>query len=143
MPSSVKIEIISGTDHLLSKSIGVRTHEHSSSEQTCRCKPSRDEFLPEAFTYSSPGDANSIVTGTHPTHRYEESKSVPARIQFTAVFSGARSNNKRLIIVTTVTVTKPKIRICVATRTARTFARCFGEFGKELLSSPCRLEPDF
>ena len=58
------------SDRLCPNRSRIKSHEHSWSEQTCRCKSSRDEFLPEAFTYSSPGDANSIVTGTHPTHRY-------------------------------------------------------------------------
>lgn len=63
---------------------------------------------------------------------------MPVRTQF-AVFSRTRSNNKKLMIVTTVTVTKPKIRI--ATREHLHVS----EFGKESLAancSHCRLELD-
>lgn len=54
------------------------------------------------------------------------------RTQFAAVFSGTRSNNKRLMIVTTVTVTKPKIRTVAC-------ERLHAVSGKELLSSPSPL----
>jgi len=84
---------ISDVDRLCSNRPGIKSHEHSWSEQTCRCKPFRDEFLAEAFTYSSPGDANSIVTGTHPTHRYiyEEPKRASAHPVHRRRYSWERS----------------------------------------------------
>lgn len=69
----------------------------------------RDELIPEAFTCSSPGpgNANSIVTGTH-IRRTDAiyircgAKRTRVSAQFAFVFSETRSNNKSLMIVTTV-----------------------------------------